>query len=125
MEYSKEVVRFGSRDIIKVYFNGSIQGFYRSSGRNSSKKGVFLPFDGILTHSLGFYWFNKRNYVTDTSLSPDLTVPQHLNRFGIDEFKAISDKLGEIKIVEGTNKTAKEINDWLNISYAVDDFTEI
>jgi hypothetical protein len=54
MKISEEVYRVKDRDIIKVTLpDGTVQPFYKSSGRNSGMKGTWLSFDGIRTIALG------------------------------------------------------------------------
>lgn len=105
------VIRYGRRDIIRVRLaDGTIQPFYRSSGRNSNRGGEWLPFDGVVPE-LG-NWFNKQRFT-----SGEMEDPAHpLHRFGTEENKRISEMLGEQDIPQGREidfDNPTEVNEWI------------
>lgn len=104
-------IRFKDRDIIKVYKGDKVQPFYRSTGRNSGKEGTWFPFDGLEIFPL---WFDKRKFVWKPGKND---VPEHLHRYGTDEFKAISDRLGEMNLPEGIEMELEEVVRWLKDEY--------
>src|SRR5688572_27938273 len=106
MKLLKGVLRIKDRDIIRVRLSdGKLQPFYKSSGRNSGMKGRWLPFDGVLCFEGRPLWFDKGRFA-----SPSFT---RLHRFGTQELKDISDKLGQMDIPEGEETDCLEINNWL------------
>lgn len=88
------VYRIAGRDIVVVETSLGRQTFYRSSGANSGMPGEWLPVDEF-RHADG--WFNKANYVH----GPGLEEGQALHRFGNEEFRRISRRLGEMHIPTG------------------------
>jgi hypothetical protein len=99
---SKEIKRFGGRDIIYVNLKAYRQPFYRSTGCNSGMPGVWLPFDGI-----GFkygLWFDKTIYCRPYS---------EIHRYGNQELWDISKKLSLLQIPEGERTDPEQINIWL------------
>lgn len=104
MKISKEVKRFGGRDIIYVELETKRQPFYRSTGRNSGMPGTWLPFDGIgWLYSL---WFDKTQYCHPFS--------EYRERYGTFELFQISQQLSLLNIPKGENTDPEEINDWLS-----------
>lgn len=102
MKLNPTILRFSGRDIIRVELDdGSIQPFYRSTGKNSGMKDEWLPFNGI---SLYFgLWFDKNGYIEGDWY-----------RYGSEELFRISKKLAELNIGPGEIKTPYEINLFLN-----------
>lgn len=103
----RKVLRYRERDIVRIKQNGKWQGFYRSSGRNSGLKGIFLPFDGISSGP----WFIKNRFC-----GPGIDE-KGLHRYGTEENKLISEKLGKEKIPEGAAADEIEVNKFLGNKY--------
>lgn len=85
------VFRGSGRDFLVVETSVGRQGFYRSSGKSSRMPGQWLPFDEQFEHDLvyGKGWFNKGEYIRPED---------PLDRFGSEEFRAISDALTGLNI---------------------------
>ena len=115
MVIDEVILRHAERDIIKVTLDdGQVQPFYCSSGYNSGMPGTWLPFDGCYIIGGQVVWFDKRKYKWDYRLSQDLqTVEPHLDRYGTEELKAISDELAKMDIPKGIESTGEEVNKFL------------
>ena len=96
-EINNKVIRYRDRDIVLVVMlSGKAQGMYRSTGQNSAMPGRWLPFDGV-TSPYGQEWFNKARYVRE--YHPQ--IPPHLQRFGTEEIKKLSDYMSTLAIPIG------------------------
>lgn len=80
------------RDIVVVVTNDKRQAFYRSTGINSGRPGVWFPFDGICVLPRLGLWFVKQRFV----LPEQMHTP--LYRFGTDDLLAVSTWLGSQNI---------------------------
>lgn len=106
-----DVRRFRGRDIVRVELpDGTVQPFYRSTGRNSGQAGRWFPFDDVRESDA---WFNK------TRFSPgEMVEPEHpLHRFGSEEMRAIADELGRAPVPAGADfayRDAAGVNHWLD-----------
>jgi hypothetical protein len=106
MRVHKEVLKIKGRDIIKVTVdNKFVQPFYRSTGRNSKKPNEWLPFDGVMAYGEIPIWMDKDKYANKEN--------PELNRYGTEQLKEISKKLGQLDIPQGTEALPSEINIWL------------
>lgn len=109
------VKRYAGRDIVRVMLDdGTVQPFYRSSGRNSGRPGVWFPFDGLWPYCYPLQgWFNKKRY--HRGYHP-------MDRLGTSFYKSISDALFIMnKDIEGEevirNRAGLDsINEWLGLS---------
>jgi hypothetical protein len=88
------VYRLAGRDVVVVETSVGRQAFYRSSGANSGRPGEWLPVDEFRPAD---GWFNKANYTQ----APHLQAGEPLHRFGTEEFRRISQQLGEMQIPHG------------------------
>lgn len=88
------VYRIAGRDVVIVETSVGRQAFYRSSGANSNMPGEWLPVDEFRTLD---GWFNKAAYVH----GPGRELGQPLHRFGSEEFRRISERLGQMQIPTG------------------------
>jgi hypothetical protein len=96
---------FRGRDfVVAIYPDKKRQLFYRSTGRNSNKPGVWFPFDGIVMRPSGHLWFEKSRYVIYDGEGVETGVPEELDRYGTSELKEISDYLGKCEILFATNE---------------------
>ena len=85
---STKVLRFGGRDILTIETEGLRQAFYRSTGRNSGREGVWFPFDGVSVDGVPLhFWFHKSRF----------KGKGELYRFGLIEYKVISDFFGKTR----------------------------
>ena len=130
------VIKYAFRDIIRVRLeNGELQPFYKSTGVNSKRPGVWLPFDSI---SL-FSHFRKSRYSHGIDADGDKLNTDHpLHRYGSEELKAISEALADIEIPDGfelegppyvnlwlaTPLSFKELNDLRNADFLPSDWDE-
>ena len=88
------VYRIAGRDVVIVETSVGRQAFYRSSGANSNMPGEWLPVDEFRTAD---GWFNKAAYVH----GPGRELGQPLHRYGSEEFRRISQRLGQMQIPTG------------------------
>lgn len=96
------VKQSAGRDIVRVVFDdGTMQPFYRSSGRNSKQAGKWFPFDGLWPFPYPIRgWFIKDRFGHD--------------RLGNSDFySSISDALG----VMLPQATLEEVNEWLGLEF--------
>jgi hypothetical protein len=105
-----EAIRYKGRDIIRVPLSdGTIQPFYRSTGNNSKRAGEWFPFDGVGADEQGELLLKSRF----ASGAMEDTV-HLLHRFGSEEMKAVSERLGAADIKPGGEvATPDEVNKWL------------
>ena len=112
-------VQFAKRDIIIVNVPKR-QAFYRSSGFNSNKPGVWFPFDGISPDGGGVgLWFDKSRF---TNVGKALRTGDflrkrnpNLDRYGTRNLKQISDTLSQMNIPTGKPiQDYMELNKWIN-----------
>ena len=102
--YCLESPRSGhKRTIVRVFIDGVAQLFYRSSGANSGRPGVFFPFDGLIMAGDVPVWFNKRRFVLEDEGHP-------LDRYGTQEMKDISDALALLNIPQGIPTDGHRVN---------------
>jgi len=86
-----DVIRYCDRDVIVVKLpDGTTQPFYRSTGHNSGRPGVWFPFDGWRPGG-PHGWFIKDRFI----------VRGPLNRYGTQEMKDESDRLATMDIPIG------------------------
>jgi hypothetical protein len=96
------------RDVVRVErANGAVLGFYRSTGNNSGKPGVWFPFDGIKLVAGFGAWFDKQRY------SPMLPSAHPLCRFGAAENRAISDEIARMEFLPFETVSPGALNDRL------------
>lgn len=103
---SPNVVRYCGRDVIVVKLAEGKQPFYRSSGHNSGRHGVWFPFDGWTLYPYAKDgWFIKDKY----------WMPGHaLHRYGNQLYKDVSDYLATLDIPEGKVTTdGNEVNEFI------------
>jgi hypothetical protein len=101
------VYRIAGRDIVIVETSVGRQAFYRSTGFNSRMPGEWLPVDEFLPANEKFKaWFNKAAYVQ----GPGLNEGQPLHRFGSEEFRRISERLGRMHIPEAPTAPAGAVD---------------
>lgn len=119
-----KIYRIKERDIIKVQVRPDyVQPFYRSTGKNSGKKEVWLPFDGVLSiiYKEGEFeipvWFDKSSY---TVRNEDGTKSE-LNRYGTVELMELSAHLGTMKIAQGEEALPSVVNKFLGYNNRVED----
>jgi hypothetical protein len=105
-----DVIRYKGRDIVRVPMpDGSVQGFYRSTGNNSKRAGEWFPFDEVGRDEQG-EWFVK-----DRFSSGEMEDPAHpLHRLGDPYNRNVSEALGAADIKSGREvSTPDEVNSWL------------
>lgn len=82
-----KAVCFKGRVVVVVKMeDGEFQPFYKSTGRNSGRAGVWFPFDGWVDSGGGL--FLKSRFC-------DLPKDDPMYRFGKEKFKDVSDRLSE------------------------------
>lgn len=113
------VMRYEGRDIVRVEMPGPSLGgqhghrlpwqpFYRSSGRNSRRPGLWLPFDGIAPLPDG-PWFDKSRFCKLGRANP-------LYRYGTEDYKTAGAMLDALTIEPAPETDdIHAINRWLRI----------
>ena len=100
--------REGHHDVLLVKYSGRVQPFYRRSGFGSldempthgagAQKGQWAPFDGFLAGD-----YDKIRFGTEAGFP----VGHPLRRFGTEEFRQISEQLGQMNIPKGMGISVK------------------
>jgi RHS repeat-associated protein len=99
------VFREGAHDVIVVETSLGRQGFYRSTGNNSGMPGAWLPFDEMGAN------VNKWGYTEMAGFQEG----EPLFRFGNQEFRDISNELGNMDIPVGAPvQSGEHMNDILD-----------
>ncbi len=122
VEIESIVYRVKGRDIIKVQVReGYVQPFYRSTGRNSSMPGQWLPFSGVVYvpsfEGNGIeipIWLDKAKF----SDRLENGLYGELHRYGTQELKEVSKILGMMNIPEGVETKPSIVNEWLGYNHA-------
>jgi hypothetical protein len=106
-------------DMIIVGTSQGWQPFYRSDGINSNMPATWLPFDEVFERPAQLRpegWVNKGRFTEmggiDEFLPNGERNPDH--RFGNEENREISQRLGRMTIPPGERRTPEQINDWID-----------
>lgn len=100
-------IEFHGRVVIKILVDDKIQPFYKSSGRNSGKPGIWFPFDGV---DVDACWFKKDRYIKAGASEEDL----RLHRYGNNKLLEISRALNKIDIISTSEVyTLADVNQYL------------
>lgn len=97
------VIRFRGRDIVRVRMGQDVQGFYRSSGRNSGMPGRWFPFDGLQPG-----WFDKSRFCRRHQ-----GCGHPLERYGEERYRLVGERLGSLAIPPASEVDEAFVNVWL------------
>lgn len=109
-----DVIRYKGRDIVRVEMgDGTVQGFYRSTGNNSKRAGEWFPFDGLEespSSEMGRGWFQKDRFAEGGAEDPS----HPLHRYGSEEMREHGELLRASEVPAGREvSTPEEVNAWL------------
>jgi hypothetical protein len=103
------------RDIVVVITNNKRQAFYRSTGVNSGRPGVWFPFDGICALPGPRLWYVKQKYIVPEQLHTPLY------RFGSDDLMVISTWLYNQNIPLCIDvRTSMDVNRFIDNEYTIE-----